>query len=105
MVTQAELCMVNSSKARLSGDLLNTTVVAVIEPGKNLMAKSAGCWTLDMSDVSRVSSAAVALLLEWLRAANEQQIELKIDNLPEHMRPMIDISDLQPLIYPLLNQP
>ena len=56
-----------------------------------------------MSGVGRVSSVGVALILEWLRAANAQNIELKIKNLPQHMRPIIDISDLQPVIEPLLD--
>jgi len=101
-MSKAELRMTNSSSACLSGDLLNSTVTAVVEPGKHLLAKAGDCWTLDMSGVERVSSAGVALILEWLRAANSQNTSLKIQNLPDHMKPIIDISDLQPVFDPLL---
>lgn len=99
----AELRMTSSNSACLSGDLLNSTVVAVSEPGKNLLQKAGHCWTLDMANVERVSSAGVALLLEWLRAANAANVEFKIVNLPQGMLPIIDISDLSPLFEPILN--
>jgi len=99
----AELRKISDQKAELQGDLLNTTVVAVIAPGKTLMAQAGGHWTLDMSGVERVSSAGVALLLEWLRESKRLQQTFKIENLPAHMRPILDISDLEPLFEPLLN--
>ncbi|KZZ50413.1 MAG: STAS domain-containing protein [Saccharospirillaceae bacterium] len=102
-MVNAELRMISASSASLSGDLLNSTTVGVIEPGKHLLSKAGSEWTVDMSGVGRVSSVGVALILEWLRAANAQNIELKIKNLPQHMRPIIDISDLQPVIEPLLD--
>lgn len=99
----AELRMSSSDCACLSGDLINDTVVTVIEPGKNLLQKAGDRWTVDMAGVDRVSSAGVALLLEWLRAANAAKVEFKIVNLPEHMRPIIEISDLEPLFESVLN--
>lgn len=100
---KAQLRMTTNACATLSGDLLNNTVVDVIEPGKHLLSKAGARWTVDMSEVGRVSSVGVALILEWLRAANSQNIEFRICNLPDHMRPIIDISDLQPVIEPLLS--
>ena len=102
-MVNAELRMTSSSCACLSGDLLNSTIIEVIEPGKHLLSKAGSEWTVDMSGVGRVSSVGVALILEWLRAANEQNTTLKIKNLPQHMLPIIDISDLQPVIEPLLD--
>lgn len=102
-MAKAELRMTSSSAASLSGDLLNHTIVPVIEPGKQLLAKAGAEWTVDMSGVGRTSSVGVALILEWLRTANAQNTTLKIKNLPQHMLPIIDISDLQPVIEPLLD--
>lgn len=98
----AELRSTDDNRAQLSGDLLNTTVVAVVEAGKQQIAQAGSRWTLDMSGVERVSSAGVALLLEWLRAAQQHKVELKIENLPGHMQPILEISDLEPLFEPLL---
>jgi len=102
-MANAELSSISQDRAQLSGDLLNNTVVAVIEPGKKLMAAAAENWTLDMVAVERVSSAGVALLLEWLRYARSRNLEFKIENLPSHMQPIIRVSDLEPLFEPLLS--
>lgn len=101
-MSKAELRMIHPSSASLSGDLLNNTVTDVVESGKHLLEKAGDCWTVNMSDVERVSSAGVALILEWLRHANSNNITLKIQNLPDHMKSIIDISDLQPVFEPLL---
>ena len=50
----------------------------------------------------RLPVGGVALVLEWLRAAETSGCQLSILNLPEHMRPIIDISDLDPLFAPLI---
>ena len=98
----AELRNTDANRAQLLGDLLNTTVVAVVDAGKQQITQADSRWTLDMSGVERVSSAGVALILEWLRTAQQNNIELRIENLPPHMRPILEISDLEPLFEPLL---
>lgn len=98
----AELKRIDEHTAELSGDLLHSTVTAVIAPGKKLISAAGDRWTVDMQGVTRVSSSGVALVLEWLRAAETSGCQLSIRNLPEHMRPIIDISDLDPLFVPLI---
>lgn len=97
-----QLQRLDDDKAALSGDLLNTTVVSVIDEGKQLLKAAGDVWSLDMAQVERVSSAGVALLLEWLRTANQAGKTLKIDNLPEHIQPIISVSDLNQVFDPLL---
>ena len=40
----------------------------------------------DLSAVSQSNSAALALLLEWLKMANKHQVSLSFSNIPEHLR-------------------
>lgn len=90
----AQLQSVSASQASLSGDLLADTVVAVLESGRTLIARSGGQWTVDMSAVERVSSVGVALLLDWMRCAEAAGVVLRIRALPDHLRPIIQVSDL-----------
>lgn len=96
------LTAASAQRALLSGDLTAATVSAVLPQGLVLLAEAGEHWTLDMSAVGKVSSAGVALLLEWLRAASAAGTALHIEHLPRHMMPIIRISDLQPLFAPLL---
>ncbi|MAD45631.1 MAG: anti-anti-sigma factor [Oceanospirillaceae bacterium] len=98
----AELKCIDEQTAELSGDLLHGTVTDVIVPGRELITAAGSQWTVDMQGVGQVSSSGVALVLEWLRAAETANCTLRIRHLPDHMRPIIDISDLEPLFAPLL---
>ncbi|MAY14203.1 MULTISPECIES: STAS domain-containing protein [Oceanospirillaceae] len=96
------LTRIDDNRAELAGSLLATTVVSVLPDGEKLIRAAKGQWTLNMAAVNEVSSAGVALLLEWLRCATAAGINLHIENLPEHMKPIISISDLDSLFEPLL---
>ncbi|MCY0965560.1 STAS domain-containing protein [Parathalassolituus penaei] len=93
----AALQSLNAGQANLSGDLLADTVVPVLEAGRDLIARSGGQWTVNMSAVERVSSVGVALLLDWIRTAEKAGVTLRIEALPDHLRPIIQVSDLDEL--------
>lgn len=93
----------DASRAELGGNLTNESVVSLVAEGNELLKSAQTEWVLDMSQVNKVSSAAVALLLEWLRSAINNRIEFKIEHLPDHMRPIMEISDLNAVFEPLLN--
>ncbi|MCD8523583.1 MAG: STAS domain-containing protein [Saccharospirillaceae bacterium] len=93
---------IDERRAELSGSLLASTVVSVLAAGEKLIRTAPGEWTLNMAGVTGVSSAGVALLLEWLRCATAANVSFHIENLPAHMKPIIDISDLGGLFDPLL---
>ncbi len=93
---------VDQNRAEIRGDLDNSTVPALLNEGSVLLQAAAGQWTLDLAAVDKVSSAGVAMLLEWMRQSDAAGISLRIENLPLHMKPIISISDLDPLFEPLL---
>ena len=98
----AELIRVDDQRAELSGELLFETVTPLLQEGRQLIAASEGHWCVDMARVSRVSSVGVALLLDWIRCANDRGVTLHIEAMPSHLQPIIEISDLDTLFAPLL---
>lgn len=49
----------------------------------------------DLSAVSRSNSAALALLLEWLKMAQKNQISLSFSNFPEHLRQLARVYGIE----------
>jgi phospholipid transport system transporter-binding protein len=88
---------ISDQQARLSGDLLADTIMQVLAEGNELIAHASGEWELDMGSVEKVSSVGVALLLDWMRSAQKAGVALKIRQLPEHLLPIIRVSDLDDL--------
>ncbi|MFY9179328.1 MAG: STAS domain-containing protein [Venatoribacter sp.] len=92
----------NSQQAKLLGDLTLNSVPQVVELGQQLIKQAQHQWVLDMTAVEQVSSVGVALLLQWLRQCRQQQVQFVIVGLPQAMRPILRISDLEPIFLPLL---
>lgn len=91
----------SEQNAKLAGNLSMHSVAAILPQGLALLNKAPNVWTIDMSEVQQVSSAAVALLLEWLKVAEASGKRLELQGVPEHMHSIISISGLEPLFVPL----
>ena len=90
-----------TDSAALSGDLTLHTVTALIADGERAIAAAPAQWTLDLSGVNRFSSAGVALLLNWMRVCVSQNKSLRLVNIPEDMRAIISVCDLEDVFAPL----
>ena len=55
--------------------------VAILNQG--IQAIDSGDSVMDMQDVQKTDSAAVAVVLEWMRRAQARNAELKVINAPE----------------------
>jgi phospholipid transport system transporter-binding protein len=82
---------------RVSGELNMYTVPDVLSAirfdevvGKELH--------IDLGEVSRSDSAGLALLVEWMRQAREQGIQLHFHHLPAQLLEIARVSDLLPLL-------
>lgn len=87
--------------AALSGDLTLHTVTALIADGERAIRAAQQVWTLDLSAVNRFSSAGVALLLNWMRFCESEGKSLRLVNIPEDMRAIISVCDLEDVFAPL----
>lgn len=82
------------------GELSHRTVPAVLAEGERLWANGAPRAVLDLGEVSRIDSAAVALLLEWRRQARAHGVELALRGVPPGMRSIASLCGVADLLPP-----
>ena len=81
----------------LVGDLGFDTAIGLLACDDKLFA-SQGNVVLDLGGVTDVDSAGLALLVRWLGVARRQNRAVKFENVPEKLRSLASISDLDELI-------
>lgn len=86
-------------KARfaLSGELGFDTVARMLDQGVQAFAPHPAV-EVDMAGVTRCDSAAVALLLEWVRLAEARGARIAFKSLPDSVHAIASISDVEALI-------
>ena len=85
-------------RLKVTGAMVIDTVADLKKPGDAAIA--AGAATVDLAAVTDADSAAVALLLSWVRIARERQQPLAIVNPPESIRSLAvlyGVAELLPL--------
>ncbi|MDP2695169.1 MAG: STAS domain-containing protein [Gallionella sp.] len=80
------------------GSLTIATVPALFETG--LQHLSSEDLLVDFSQVEAVDSAAVSMLLGWLRAAQRSQRALRVTGLPEDLLSLADLYGVTELLPP-----
>ena len=78
----------------LSGDLTYKTVPAVFDQEIEFTEQT----RLDLSDVARIDSAGLALLVEWTCVARRQNKKLVLEQIPESLRSLIEVSGLREVL-------
>ena len=53
---------------------------------------------IDLKDVGESDSAGLALLIEWVSWARENNCDLRFENIPQQLRTMAEISEVSGLI-------
>jgi len=91
----ASLQAVEPGRYKLSGPLTFVTVPDLLK-ALDSFPQSAPI-TIDLADVTRGDSAAVALIVEWLRQARRTQAVLRFINVPEQIRAILRVSGLEGL--------
>jgi len=84
----------DATAARLEGELCFATVPGWLKQAERLVAAG----TLDLSAVSRVDSAGLALLLELDRASRARGAPLKIRGAGEQVRRLAAFFGLEPIL-------
>ena len=78
----------------ITGDLDFQTVPRVWSASQALFADSKTL-TIDLSGVNSSNSAGLALLIEWMRFAEEKNCSIKFENLPEQMRQVAQLCGVE----------
>jgi phospholipid transport system transporter-binding protein len=68
----------------LSGPVTLANVAKLLDEGRQHLEE--GVRTVDLGEVTELDSAALALLLAWLREARAKQREVAFVNLPESLQ-------------------
>jgi len=85
----------NGDVLSLSGALDAESVLALRPVGRQwLEGAGAGERRLDLAGVTHSSSAGLALLLDWMRVAQDSGKTLRIDNMPADMAALARVSGL-----------
>jgi len=96
--SQAHAQLKKSDDGRLlvSGELSMKTVPALL--AQNCLSDIRGTIDIDLQAVERADSAGVALLVEWQRAARQQQQKIHFRNIPSQMLAIARLSGVDELL-------
>lgn len=82
----------------IAGELGFATVPGLLEQTRTLFAAGAAPLELDLGGVTRVDSAGLALLIEWLKVARRTRRPIVFRNVPEQMIAMARVNGLENLL-------
>lgn len=87
---------------RLSGRLGFDTASALLAQGMAVFGKApaSGPLVLDLSEVSRVDSAGLALLIEWVKMARRREQPMVFRNVPEQLVAMAAVVGVDRILFP-----
>jgi len=80
-----------------SGPLTIATVNETLRQSEALFAQE-GAWELDFAGVEEVDSAAVSLLLEWVRQATQRGRQLRIQHLSDNLQCLVKVYGVKELL-------
>jgi phospholipid transport system transporter-binding protein len=82
----------------IAGDLTFDQVTGLYEQAASLLGPGNTIREIDLSEVSRVDSAGLALLLEWQAAARGRNTPLKITRAPADLLSLAQLCEAQELL-------
>jgi phospholipid transport system transporter-binding protein len=82
-----------NGRVRVTGPLTFATVSARLKESLALFRPRARL-CFDLSGVTAVDSAALALLVEWLRQGRERGVQVEFTGLPASLRSLAAVSEL-----------
>ena len=81
-------------KYQLEGDINFDSVSVLLADSLPLFSQDQGDWEIDLSGVGRANSAALGLMLEWVRLARKQRRGIQFRHVPEQLLAIAHVSDL-----------
>jgi phospholipid transport system transporter-binding protein len=87
-----------TGRLEASGELTFETAAQALRTGLEVLAGAAS-WVVDLSRITAGDSAGIAVLVEWLSAAQARGASLRYEGMPEQMHAIARISDLEDLLH------
>ncbi len=94
----AQIEALSSTKLQVSGDLEFENVVQLKQQGESLLSTISGNCEIDLSKVGQAGSAALSLLLSWLRFAESRNVRLDFLHVPENLLGVAQVSELDSVL-------
>ena len=92
-----ELASLGEGRFALRGPLTFETAASALEQSRRTFA-AYDRLTVDLAEVSKADSAALALLLEWVNWARHYVREIRFEHIPEQIRAIARISEVEELL-------
>ena len=91
--------VIASGKLALKGAVDVDTTAELEQAGMTLIdGQVASEWEVDLSAVTRADSAALALMLSWMRDAGKKQVALKFTGLPDELLALAGVCGVDVLL-------
>ena len=87
----------HDSKLVISGDLCFSTVTKVWRASLSLLVKQPH-WLFDFSQVKSCNSAALALVLEWLKYAKRENKTIQLLHLPQQLLSIAKVAGVEQIL-------
>jgi phospholipid transport system transporter-binding protein len=97
-VSRAKLVNDGAGSYRVEGVLDAASVPELLRESAARFAGAGAELYVDLGSVTESDSAGLALLIEWLRLARGRKQKLHFDNVPQQLRALARISEVEDLI-------
>jgi len=94
---------ITECRLKVKGKISFETVLELKKQGEEFLRLGCGQCVIDLSGVIQGGSAAVSLLLSWLRYSNEHNIQLSYCDLPVDMLNVAQLSGVDQLLPILID--
>ena len=89
---------INPGRVEVYGLLSVETVADYQKLGFKMLETSNNSLVFDLCEAEVVGSAALALIISWFRESVRLDKEIKIENAPQHLLEMADVSGVREII-------
>ncbi len=89
-------------QVRLKGEMTHATVVDALQQSESIFSQT-DALIIDLQEVRKVDSAALSLMLEWVRRGQQRHQEVAFTRLPQALHRLSRIGGVSTLL-PILEQ-
>lgn len=97
-MAEASFEQVAAGRYRVGGEMGFATVTGLLAASQAAFSAPSHDLEIDLSGVTRVDSAGLALLVEWLRQARGGGKSIVFGHIPDQLRAIARVSDLEGIL-------
>ncbi|MCX4025718.1 STAS domain-containing protein [Endozoicomonas sp. SM1973] len=97
-MVEGEVLSTAPGQLKLVGRVTFGAAVNIEQQGRELLIKQTGSCTVDLAEVEEAGSAALSVLLSWMRQSHHLSISLSIVNMPIDLYDLARVSGLDAVL-------